>query len=124
MNRVIMLAGGSILVAVVVLILKSLAYLMTGSVERGDGDCRVYRHPLECQASGRGASLWTSQGGVFFSGSRRRAHCHRGDCYSSGSLLRLPLAPAAGCSLAWTCGQCRRIGHQRRMGLGTDPPGA
>ena len=32
MNRVIMLAGGSILVAVVVLILKSLAYLMTGSV--------------------------------------------------------------------------------------------
>jgi cation diffusion facilitator family transporter len=32
MNRVIMLAGGSILVAVVVLILKLLAYLMTGSV--------------------------------------------------------------------------------------------
>jgi hypothetical protein len=32
MNRVIVLAGGSILVAVVVLILKSLAYLMTGSV--------------------------------------------------------------------------------------------
>ena len=32
MNRVIMLAGGSILVAVVVLFLKSLAYLMTGSV--------------------------------------------------------------------------------------------
>ena len=32
MNRVIVLAGGSIIVAVVVLILKSLAYLMTGSV--------------------------------------------------------------------------------------------
>ena len=32
MNRVLVLAGGSILVAIVVLGLKSLAYLMTGSV--------------------------------------------------------------------------------------------
>jgi cation diffusion facilitator family transporter len=32
MNRVVMLAGGSILVGVVVLALKSLAYFMTGSV--------------------------------------------------------------------------------------------
>ena len=74
-----MLAGGSILVAIVVLGLKSLAYFMTDSVALLSDAIESIVNVvtaiaafiairLSAKPADDGASLWPSQGRVFFSG--------------------------------------------------------